>query len=237
MVWFNLKDYTPFSLISFGTGCLIWAVLYGFEIYSINKTKKIGIPIAAIMCNFAWEINWGLIYKTDMGFLFQIAYFIWFFLDCYIVYKAFQYGKHQMFTPSGKQYYVPTYIGVLAVWFGFYFLFIPEYDDKFGALTGWITNMFMSVLFVYQRLNQPDFGAYNIGSTKIINSKLIAVLKLLGTGSCTFVCFQRYPDHKTLLFLCIAFAVVDIVYIFMVYLNFPKRSIPDLDYEQIKSDS
>lgn len=229
MVWFNLKDYTLFSLITFGTGCLIWAILYGFEIYSIIKHKKIGIPIAAIMCNFAWEINWGLIYRTDMGFAFQLAYFIWFFLDCFIVYKAFKYGSHQMFTPNGIKYYIPTYIGVLVVWTAFYFLFIPEYDDKFGALTGWITNMFMSCLFVYQRINQPDFGDYYIGKLPILNSKLIAVLKLLGTGSCTFVCFQRYPDHKTLLFLCIAFAIVDIIYIIMVFSGFPKKSMESVN--------
>jgi hypothetical protein len=48
-------------------------------------------------------------------------------------------------------------------------------------------------------------------------------LKFMSTGLCTFVCFERFivagkvtPGHHTALFFCVAFAVIDLAFIYMV---------------------
>lgn len=211
----NLTDYSPLALITFGLGCLGWAVVYGIVIHDIHKNKRIEIPVAAVMGNFAWEVNWGLIYKTDMGLLFQAAYFIWFFLDCYIVWAAFKYGKQQLSSEQSLKYFNLTTAGYFVAWFIFFYFFIPEYDDKFGALTGWLINTHMSILYIYQKLKQSDFG----------KSKLVAILKFLSTGICVYAAYERYHDHKTLMFLCAAFAVADLIFIGMVYSQSKIRTV------------
>jgi hypothetical protein len=217
-VFVNLTDYSPLALITFGIGCLGWAVVYGFVIADIRKNKRIEIPIAAVMGNFAWEVNWGLIYRTDMGFLFQAAYFIWFFLDCYIVWAAFKYGRAQMVGEGSNKYFNFILVGYFLGWFIFFYFFIPEYDDKFGALTGWLINTHMSILYIYQKLKQGEFG----------KSKLIAILKFLSTGICVYAAYEGYPTHHTLMYLCAAYAIADIIYIAMVYTysaqNKPERT-------------
>ncbi len=204
----NLTDYTMFSIVTFLAGCLVWGVVYIAIIRDVIKTKLLGIPAAAVCGCFAWEINWGLIYHTDMGNLFQWMYFMWFFLDCFIVFCMFRYGKKQIVIEGVKKYFVVSAASYLAIWFVIFYLFIGEgYDDSFGALTGYLINIHMSLFYVAQKLKQPEFGT----------SRLVAVGKFIGTGLCTFACFQRYPDHKLLMASIIIFALIDIVYIIMVY--------------------
>lgn len=204
----NTIDYTTFSLITFGAGCLVWGVVYLIIIREVVKFKILEIPAAAVCGCFAWEINWGLIYHTDMGKLFQWAYFMWFFLDCFIVYSMLRYGVKQVLIDRAKKYFVPSAITYLAIWFVIFYFFIGEkYDDSFGALSGYLINVHMSLLYLNQKIKQPEFGT----------SRSVAIGKFLGTGLCTFACFQRFPDHKLLISSIIIFALIDIVYIYLVF--------------------
>ena len=65
----NTAKYSDFVLITFGAGCLVWAVVYVIVIRDIIKRKNVGIPMMAIAGNFAWEVFWGLgiFMDTDMG--------------------------------------------------------------------------------------------------------------------------------------------------------------------------
>ena len=204
----NTTDYTTFGLVTFAIGCLGWLVVYVLVVRDIIKTKTLEIPIAAICSNFGWEIYWGIFYKTDMGTVFQWAYFLWFFFDLPVVYLALKHGRSQMVTPFAYKYYFQQVAGVFLFWMLFYYFFIPEYDDAFGGLTGFLINTYMSILYIFQKIKQPfTFG----------KNPAVAWLKLFSTGMCTFVCFQRYPTHYTLQFFCIAFALADLVYIYLVY--------------------
>lgn len=205
--WINLKDYTPFVLITFGLGCLLWAVVYIIVIRDIIKTKRIDIPNAAICCNFAWEIYWGLFYHTNMGRLFEWAYFIWFFLDMFIVYSMFKYGASQAITSGTKKLHIPAMAIILTMWLVIFHFEIPQYDDPVGALSGWIVNVYMSVLFCYLKIRTPEFGL----------NRLVAVGKFLGTGFCTSVVFVNFYANKTLVALCFIFAAFDLIYIYLVF--------------------
>ncbi|MEZ4843603.1 MAG: hypothetical protein R3A43_05045 [Bacteroidia bacterium] len=207
--WFNTADYSPFVLWTFLIGCLLWAVVYGFVIRDIIVHKTVGIPIAAVCGNFAWEIYWGLSIfgHTDMGYLFQVAYFIWFFLDCFIVYSTFKYAAKQEPIASAQKYQRGLTALILAVWIVILYFFIPEYDDRIGAYTGWIVNVNMSLAFILQKVKQPSFGA----------SKAVAIGKFLGTGLCTTVVYYNFYQNKTLVALCFIFAALDLIYIYMVF--------------------
>jgi len=205
----NTKDYTAFELITFGIGCYLWAIVYGFVIYDVFKYKRADIPVLAVCGNVAWEFYWGLIYKTNMGPLLQWAYAIWFFLDLLIVYGAFRYGSKQETVAPARKYNTVIMISVTASWMVIFYFFIPRFDDNIGAFTGWILNTIMSIGFVLQKIRQPEFGT----------NRLVAVCKFLGTGLCNFVCFTS-PSlnwNKTLLALCIIFAIFDLIYIYLVF--------------------
>jgi len=206
---FNTTDYTPFVLWTFLAGCLLWAVVYIITIRDIIKKKTVGIPIAAVCGNFAWEFYWGLSIfgSTNMGSLFQIAYFIWFFLDCYIVYSTFKYAAQQEPIVSAQKYQQLLTGLILAMWLAIFFYFIPQYDDVIGAYTGWIVNVNMSLAFILQKVKQPSFGT----------NRLIAIGKFLGTGLCTTVVYYNFYENKTLVALCYIFALLDLIYIYMVF--------------------
>src|SRR5581483_4716981 len=111
----------------------------------------------------------------------QISYFIWFFLDCFIVYSAFRYGWKQSITKNGIKYHVPMMALFTLTWIIIFRYFIVEMqqDDRIGAFSGWIVNVYMSILYCVQKIKQPTFGT----------NRWVAVLKFLATGLCTGVVF------------------------------------------------
>lgn len=219
----NTKDYTAFELITFGIGCYMWAVVYVIAIKDMIKKKTVDIPVLAICGNVAWEFYWGLIYKTNMGPLLQWSYAIWFFLDLGIVYFAYKYGAKQEPIVSARKYHPFIMTSVIASWMVIFGFFIPRFDDNIGAFTGWILNTIMSIGFVIQKTRQPEFGT----------NRWVAICKFLGTGLCTFVCFSNASLNwnKTLLSLCVIFAIFDIIYIYMVFTG-PKTVVQPVTASQ-----
>jgi hypothetical protein len=104
-----------------------------------------------------------------MGSVLQWAYFIWFFLDCFIVYSTFKYGWKQDVVPSEKKDHIFVTALCILLWGAILYFFIPQYDDHIGAYTGWIVNVNMSMAFVLQKVKQPEFGT----------NRWVAVLKFL----------------------------------------------------------
>ena len=71
--------------------------------------------------------------------------------------------------------------------------------------------------FILQKVKQPEFGT----------NRWVAVLKLLGTGLCTSVVYYNYYENTTLVALCFIFALLDLVYIYMVFKG-PKHSATEV---------
>jgi hypothetical protein len=209
---FNTRDYSIFSFITFGIGCYLWAIVYVIVIRDIFKYKRADSPIGAIAACFAWEILWGLGFrKTDMGSVLQLSYFIWFFLDCLIVYSAFKYGWKQSLSPNGRKFHIPSMAIITITWLVIFYFFIVQMkqDDAIGAYSGWIVNVYMSILYCVQKIKQPGFGT----------NRWVAVLKFMATGLCTGVVFDTpyLLANHTLVALCFIFAVFDIIYIYLVF--------------------
>ena len=64
----------------------------------------------------------------------------------------------------------------------------------------------MSMAFILQKIKQPSFG-----------DKKIAVGKFIGTLLCTTVVYFNFYENRTLVSLCFIFAILDLIYIYMVY--------------------
>lgn len=218
--WLNTKDYSTFVLAAFGTGCFVWVFVYIIVIRDIIKKKIVNIPSSAICCNFAWEFYWGLeVFKhTDMGVLFQVAYFLWFFFDLFIVYSMFKYGWKQ-YPEAVQKTHVLNMAVVLTTWMVIFYFFMPTIDDKIGAFSGWIVNVYMSVLFVYHKMRQPHFNP------NTLSTNIVAIGKFIGTGLCTSVVYYHFYNNKTLVALCFIFAIYDIIFIAMVWRG-PKTHEP-----------
>jgi hypothetical protein len=75
--WVNLKDYTPFGLITFGLGCFGWLIVYVLVIRDMVKFHRLEISIAAICSNFAWKIIRPFFYVAffviDLAFIYIVT--------------------------------------------------------------------------------------------------------------------------------------------------------------------
>ncbi|TAE14606.1 MAG: hypothetical protein EAZ95_09730, partial [Bacteroidetes bacterium] len=75
---------------------MFWILAYILIIRNIRKYKYVGVPIAAVCTNFAWETLWSTAFYSDMGDAFEWGYRAWFFLDIFIFIGILQYGHKQL---------------------------------------------------------------------------------------------------------------------------------------------
>lgn len=207
--WINTEKYSTLVLVCFLTGCALWGVVYGIIFKEGAKYKFVEYPVMAMACAFGWEILMGLgiVRVTDMGKLFQLAYFLWFFMDCFIFYVMLKYGWKQMNSALGQRMFKFIYIFSIASWLALWFPFMKEYDDPIGAYSGWVCNVVISSCFVFQKLKEPNWGC----------NRWIAVLKFMGTGLCSAVVFGNYYMNHTLVACVFVFSAFDLVYIYLVF--------------------
>ena len=102
--WLNESKYSGLVMIIFMIGCVLWLVAYAKMFFHSRKTHSMEYPYFGQASSFAWEFWFGLgiIKVTDMGAVFQIAYFLWFFFDCFLVRQTWKYGAAQDTTPTAK---------------------------------------------------------------------------------------------------------------------------------------
>lgn len=207
--WINSEEYSSTVLIVFMIGCVLWLVAYAGMFVHAKKTKTIEYPYYAQANAFAWEIWFGLgiIKVTNMGAIFQVAYFLWFFFDCFLLYKIWTLGKKQEMTESGQKSFHFKYVLVFLFWLVLWYPFMMEYDDSVGAFSGWLCNNIISTLFIFQKLKDPKWGT----------SRLIAYAKFFGTACCSIVVWTHFYGNKTLVALVFLFAALDIIYIYLVH--------------------
>lgn len=202
----NQHDYTNLELITFGTGCFLWVVVYFFTLRNIQRHQFVEIPIVTIWGNIVWEFLWSWVFVPDMGSLFMWGYRVWFFMDCFIVYGAIRYGKKQISIPILRQHVgLLTGLGILG-WLPLLYYYIAVYDaplSHMGAYSGYLLNILISALYITQalRLNNWTLFSYPAAWCKGIGTLLISVF-----------CFLHFTD-PFLLSMCVVTAILDGVYI------------------------
>jgi hypothetical protein len=210
----NLQKYTPLELFLFAFGCYLWVVVYGLYVRSIFKKKFIEAPIFAACGNIGWEFTWSFLLYTDMGPLLQWCYRFWFFFDLVIFYGVLRYGWEQVRTEAFRKVLRPLLI-LIAVFHvaAFYCMGKSGLDTPIGATSAFLLNVYLSGLYIFVLFQQRELG--NLDRV----SWLIAWLKMIGTGTNTiFVNIHtEYANNYFLRFISIAIAVIDCVYIYLVW--------------------
>jgi len=161
---------TYFFLALFWLSAYVLVARHGF----IEKTY--GMPIVAMLGNWPWEWIYGLklddpcpiVWNTCPDRPLQFANFASMFLDAFIVYTIFKYGREKMTNPFVRKYYYPILIFGLIASFALQYTFITEVGfpnrhkltvvgggkpdflsgDEGGTYSGYILSFIMGILFI-----------------------------------------------------------------------------------------
>lgn len=206
--WFNTVDYTVPQLVIFALGSVGWVIAYVATTATLIKKKFVEIPAGAVVANMAWEVVWGFIYGCDTGRAFTYGYALWAIQDVFITWGLFKYGSKQVANEYLKGWFKRACaFGIIAWFFAFYFFVGEGYDNGYGAISGYIINVMMSALYIDMVL-QHDSGQF---------SMLVAWSKALGTGGFSVFNVMRHPEDRFLMALCLITAVLDTIYIVLLY--------------------
>jgi len=219
--WINLEQFSTYELVVTGIGWIFWISLYILIVVHIRKSKYVEMPWICVLGNISWEFVWGFFFydTINLGELFIWSYRAWFFLDIFILWGLFKYGRKQLNSPDLKKYFVPICIFFIAFWICLYSSFIASnFDHKWGSQSAYISNIVISILFLELFLRQ--------GKTRRF-SKVMAWCKCLGTLAYTIVYFNfDYPN----IFVHVAgftVLVLDIIYLYLLYTRQPKDWQPE----------
>ena len=197
----NTAKYTPLELVLFSVGGLFCVVCYVAVLRKIRQHGVVEIPAAAVASNFAWEITWGLLYRTDLGLLFVWGYRTWLVLDVFIFGYLFLIGAKHVKNQALLPYFRPALLAGCACWVAIFYFFVQQgYDTTTGLTTGYVATMIMSALYLVMELADITPGQY---------SALAAWMRLLSNGLVSVFCFLVYPELRFLLTLCVLTFVLD----------------------------
>ncbi|MBK7108176.1 MAG: hypothetical protein IPH61_03210 [Bacteroidetes bacterium] len=142
-----------------------------------------------------------------MGKALVLAYWGWFLLDIFIVYKTFQYGYKQFTTDFFKNNLRLLLVMGLMASIPLSSFFMVQYDLPMGVIDAYIVNVVMSVSFL-SLLFVPNFPEHSV---------VLAWAKFLGTG-CISIMFQsKYPENHFLTVAYFTVAAFDILFIILMY--------------------
>ncbi|GEO68192.1 transmembrane-type terpene cyclase [Levilactobacillus acidifarinae] len=197
---------------------LAWTIAYIGLAYRGFKDKTPGMPLGALVLNFAWEVIFSLIYPPKSILALVVINTVWMILDVLIVITMLKYGPQvyqKGFGINRVIFYVMFFLGILAS-FGImllgakYFIGLPQVAHNtfsVGKLIAIVQNMVMSILFLvqfYQRKNEgnPIKGqSFTIACAKWIGTPLtVGIVTVVSdpTGfmaiiyALTFICDTWY---------------------------------------------
>lgn len=205
--WFDLTNYTALQIVLFTTGAVLWIIAYIEVIRFTVKRKVVLIPVVAVVCNYGNEIGGAFFWVPDMGKALVIAYWGWFLLDTFIVYKTFKYGYKQ-FTTAFFRKNIPwlMVLGLLGS-IPLQSFFMVQYDLPMAPIDAFTVNIVMSVAFI-SLLYVPGFPEHSL---------LLAWAKFLGTGIISVMFQMKYPDNHFLTVIYFICASFDILFIVLMY--------------------
>jgi hypothetical protein len=208
IIWLNTNLYSINEIILFGIGAVLWIVAYLTIAKNIIKFQFVEMPMVALAGNFTWEFLRSWCFPPNMGLLIDIGYKIWFFLDIFIVISFYRFGYKQLnksLSPYSKQFF--TY-GLIFWFVSLYFFKKQGLDDGIGAISAYILNVIMSVVYVLDFISSENKMKY---------SRIVAWTKWLGTGFISIMCAMHWATNYWLISMCIICFLVDLYYTYLIY--------------------
>jgi hypothetical protein len=199
-------------------GGIFWILTYLFIIHKGFKDKTYGMPLIALCANISWEFIFSFILPHSPPQLF--VDYLWFGLDCVIVFQFFRYYKNELKNLSKLK--VCTVFGLLIV--SAFSIILSEailLDDINGVYTAFGQNLLMSILFVYMFFRR--------GRGLRGQSIFIAVFKMVGTGltSLHFYFYEPISQSSSFVLPSIFFSILffDLLYVLLVAKAYRKKRI------------
>ena len=192
---------------------------YLFLIHKGFKDKTYGMPLIALCANISWEFIFAFILPHSPPQLY--VNYLWFVLDCVIVFQFFRYYKNELENLSSLK--VCTAFGLLIV--SSFSVILSEailLDDNDGVYAAFGQNLLMSILFVYMFFKR-ERGLRG-------QSIFIAVFKMVGTGltSLHFYFYEPILQSSSFVLPSIFFSIFffDLLYILLVVKVYREKRIP-----------
>lgn len=198
-------------------GGIFWILTYLFIIHKSFKDKTYGMPLIALCANISWEFIFSFILPHSPHQLF--VNYLWFGLDCVIVFQFFRYYKNELKNLSSLK--VCTAFGLLIV--SSFSVILSEailLDDNKGVYAAFGQNLLMSILFVHMFFKRRR-GLRG-------QSIFIAVFKMVGTGLTSLHFYFYEPISQSSFVLpSIFFSILffDLLYVLLVVKVYREKRI------------
>jgi hypothetical protein len=205
----NLRDYTPLQLGLNAAGCLLWVVVYYVIVRDILRKRFVEMPFFIACGNLGWEFVWSVPFSPNSGLLFAWLYRSAFVLDLFIFANLLRYGQKQVATPELLRHWRTFCLVLVAAWVALcYFFRSSGLDDAIGATSGYILNLFISVLYfqLYFRVRDPQYF-----------SPLVAWMRMLGTALISASVWLIFPENRFVQTLGVFCFVLDCLFIALLH--------------------
>jgi hypothetical protein len=221
--------------VMYGFLALFWLPAYILIARRGFIEKTYGMPIVAMLGNWPWEWIYGLnldsacplVWDTCPQRWLQLANFASMFLDAFIVYTVFRFGRQKFTNPFIQKYYYPILIFGLIASFGIQYTFITEVGfpnvhslqvdgqvprflagDEGGSYSAYILTFLMGVLFINMLTQRNSLEG---------QSFIIALAMMLGNVAAyifILILNEQTPLLNVLFYLTL---FVNVVYVAMTY--------------------
>jgi hypothetical protein len=201
----NLDRYTGLELALYASGAYLWVVAYVIYARNGRRFGVVEMPAFAACGNIGWELNWALIFTTDLGTLCVWAHRAWFCLDLLIFYFVLKHGHKQTDLPLLKKHWVSVCLIVAVCSAAFYGSFVHQGLDVGSTIqSAYICQLPISFLYIPLMLRQESLVGWSLWA---------AWCRSLGTGLIGIFAFLRYPNDYFLLTMAVISTAVDLVYV------------------------
>ena len=198
-------------------GGIFWILTYVFIISKGFKDKTYGMPLVALCANISWEFIFSFILPHSTPQIF--INYLWFGLDCVIVFQFFRYHKNEFPTLSSSKVYTIFSLLIFSA-FGIILSGALLLDDNRGVYAAFGQNLLMSILFVVMFFKRGD-GLRG-------QSIFIAAFKMIGTGLTSLHFYLNEPVSQNsfvLISLFVSILFFDLLYFLLVANIYKKNNI------------
>jgi len=202
---------------------LCWSAVYVLIIRQALRDGFVGLPLACVWANTAWELTYSLI--TPDPSLQRYVNAAWLVLDAIILIQAWR--CRRTYRPFIQRHFITLTIAAIIAATLVIQVFGHALDDVRGTYSSYVLNTMMSFLFIQMALHYGRRG----------QSPAIAFLKMLGTLAPTYLCYITFEDAHVLHTMGVAIFVMDIIYLVLLLSRTGTAAYPPIDGSHGRTNS
>jgi len=200
-----------FEMLAAIIGSLLWVLAYILMIRKGFQDHTYGLPLLAILLNFAWEFIYVFIYPPDNRIVLWLR-IAWLVVDIFNVWLLVRYGQAVQSVPEIRQHFYSVLVCTFALCYVGHLVLHHRLADQGGDESAYSINFIMSVLFVFMYFNRRDLKGLSYGA---------AWVKMLGTGIMSLATYLAFlhqgGTHYLMEYLFATIFLFDVIYIYLLH--------------------